>query len=113
MIIMKEYKCIKKGFTLIEVIVAVAILAIVVTAFLAMFQSGAVEISDAGKKSTSHYNAQAKMESKISDSSIDGTSMITINLNFSGTTYSVEGRKIDIDYVYGKNSKKLTTFNPN
>lgn len=106
----------KKGFTLIEVILSIAILAIISLSFLTMFTNGTIGIAGAGKKSVSHYNAQNKIESNISDSSILSDSAVTntpsvrINLNFSGKPYSAIGRKVDVLYIYGSKSKKLTTF---
>ena len=57
----------KKGFTLIEVILSIAILGIISIAFLSMFTSGIVGISNSGKKSESHYTAQSDIEIKIND----------------------------------------------
>ena len=106
----------QKGFTLIEVILSIAILAIISVAFLTMFTNGIVGIAGAGKKSTSHYTAQNKIESNMSDShslpdsAVTNKPSVQINLNFSGKTYSVVGRQVDVLYTYGSKSKKLTAF---
>jgi prepilin-type N-terminal cleavage/methylation domain-containing protein len=48
-----------KGFTLVEVILAMAILGIIVVVFLNVFTSGAMTIFNAGHKSSSNVEAQA------------------------------------------------------
>jgi len=105
-------KCAKfqKGFTLIEVILSVAILAMVTTSLLMMFTNGVGNIFGAGKKSVSHYVAQDQIESKVSDTV--GLPISTIELKFSGNAvqYNVEGKKVDVNYTYGMKTKKLTTF---
>jgi len=117
MIRYKNYLKNKRGFTLIEVILSIAILAIISIAFLSMFTSGVVGISNSGKKSVSHYTAQNQIESNISDSENLPSNVVTsttnIRLTFQGNYYDVSGRKIDVPYTYGSISKKLTTFTTN
>jgi len=100
----------KKGFTLIEVILSIAILGIISIAFLTMFTSGIVGISNSGKKSVSHYTAQSQIEININDSENLPDDTSPINLNFSGIIYPVSGHKIIVNYKYGSLDKTLTTF---
>jgi prepilin-type N-terminal cleavage/methylation domain-containing protein len=102
------------GFTLIEVILSIAILGIISIAFLTMFTSGIVGISNSGKKSVSHYTAQSQIESNINDSTNLSGSVVTSNveftMTFSGSGFPISGRKIDVPYNYGSIPKTLTTF---
>ena len=107
----------QKGVTLIEVILSIALLAIISIAFFTMFTNGLVDISKSGSKSISHYEAQDNMESNI-NSSVDlqnnaATSTINIRLTFPANYYDISGRQIDVPYKYGSLSKKLTTFTTN
>lgn len=112
-VILRQYS-IKKGFTLIEVIVSIAILGIISIAFLSIFSNGLIGIYRAGHKSVSQYEAQEKLENNISnptntDSNLASTN-VQMNLNFLGNAYNVSGRKVDVQYFYNGQSKKITTF---
>jgi prepilin-type N-terminal cleavage/methylation domain-containing protein len=114
----KNYLKNKKGFTLIEVILSIALLGILSIAFMTMFTSGIVGISNSGKKSISHYTAQNQIESNINDlgniSSNVLTSTKSITLTFPGNTgIVISGRQIDVTYKYGSRFKILTTFTTN
>lgn len=118
----------EKGFTLIELIIAIAILAIVSVAFLPMFSTAMIGISGAGKKSAAHYTAQNQMESTISDSTTPPTGVFVtdinptdpnspkITMNFFDTSgqstgvFPFKGTKIDVNYIYGNQTKILTSF---
>jgi prepilin-type N-terminal cleavage/methylation domain-containing protein len=52
-------KTYNKGFTLVEIILTMAILGIVVVAFLDLFTNGTITIFNAGHKSESNVKAQA------------------------------------------------------
>ncbi|MCB2295208.1 prepilin-type N-terminal cleavage/methylation domain-containing protein [Clostridium algoriphilum] len=115
----KNYLQNEKGFTLIELIISIAILAIVTTAFLTMFTSGIVGISNSGKKSFDHYTAQSQIESNINDledlpsnvtTTAPGTSNISLIFPGSPNIFVISGRQIDVRYTYGRITKILTTF---
>ena len=116
MIRYKKYSKNKKGFTLIEIIVSIAIMGIISVAFLTMFTSGIIGISNSGEKSNSHYTAQSQMESNVnnlknlSDDDFKISSTESIELFFSGSYYDISGCQIDVPYKYGSIPKKLTTF---
>ncbi|MBZ9688550.1 type II secretion system GspH family protein [Clostridium estertheticum] len=118
MIKYKKYLKNKKGFTLIEVILSIALLGIISIAFLTMFTSGIVGITNSGKKSVSHYTAQNQIESNINDLANLPSNVVTstksITLTFPGNTgIVISGRQVDVTYTYGSRSKILTTFTTN
>jgi len=105
----------QKGFTLIEVILSIALLGIISVAFLTMFTSGIVGITNSGKKSISHYTAQSQIESEINESGnisnvVTSTTEISLTFPEKSLTYVIEGRQLDVPYTYGNLSKNLTTF---
>ena len=106
----------KSGFTLVEVIVSVAIIGIMSMAFFTMFGFALQNIIKAGDNSQSDFNAQAILESNISNVGItsaaisSGTGSIT--LNQTGLSYTVNGRVIQVEYPYGNSSYTMTTFVP-
>lgn len=107
----------QEGFTLIEVVLSIAILAIISTSFLTMFTSSMVGIKKSGGKSVSHFIAQNQIETNLNDSTnLPGsvvTSTTNITLIFQGNSFGVSGRKIDVPYNYGSSTKRLTTFTTN
>lgn len=54
-----------KGFTLVEVLVALSIITIIVISFTALLTSSYVNIISAGKKSLASYSVQEEMEERI------------------------------------------------
>lgn len=106
----------QKGFTLIEVILSIALLGIISVAFLTMFSSGIFGIINSGKNSVSHYTAQSQIESNINDSeNLSGNNFIlnsttSIRLTFNGKDYDISGHQISVPYNVGSITKKLTTF---
>lgn len=100
----------QKGLTLIEIVISIGILGIISVAFLSMFSTSLSEIFKSGRASTSHYEAQYKMENSISEKPISGTPSTTVQLKFGDKSYQVTGRTVDIDYSSGNQTKKLTSF---
>jgi prepilin-type N-terminal cleavage/methylation domain-containing protein len=104
----------RKGFTLIEVVLAIALLAIISIVFLTLFSSGMLNIANAGKSSVLNNSAQENLEKIIADPlNASGSSVsnnTTLDIVFSGVTYSVPGRKIDVP---ASGTHILTTFTTN
>lgn len=89
-----------KGFTLVEVLVAMAILMLVIFAYTTLFTSSFENIFRAGERSEKLYLAQQNIE-KLMAIHDDGTSQV-VALDFDGTEYQIWGRKQEVD--------ALTTF---
>lgn len=108
----------KKGFTLIELIISIALLAIVAVAFSNMFLTGIKGIFNAGHKSKANYISQQALENKISGKpvSIDNVSSTSSNENmeidFDGTIINVNGSVETVNYDNGKQKTELVTFVP-
>lgn len=109
----------QNGFTLIEIIVAMSVLAIVVVAFSTLFTTGFSGIFSAGDRSVAQYIGQEAAENIMagvdyvhSDVSISWQSQ-PVELFFSdGTTLTVRGAVYELEYSDGKQIVRLTTFVP-
>lgn len=100
----------EQGFSLIELVIAIALLAIVVVAFLGMFTFGFSTISTTGKKTVANYSAQSVIEQSISDSdSVNRTTGSITLIDASDVSITIIGKivKKDID---GSIHVKLVTF---
>jgi prepilin-type N-terminal cleavage/methylation domain-containing protein len=105
----------RKGFTLVEIIVSLAIIGIISVAFLSMFAFGTNNIIMSGKNSSSNFNAQAILESNISDATITSSEItrtpVSIKLYKSRVLYTtIDGNNIQVIYPYSSSTKTLTTF---
>ncbi len=107
----------RSGFSLIEVVVAMAVLIIVVIGFSALFTNSFLTVFSAGHKSEAQFTAQDKTENALMGYIDTGAteSNYDFTLNFEGTNISVPGKEImvNVDYVdsYGNNlTTTVTTF---
>ncbi|MCD4712447.1 MAG: prepilin-type N-terminal cleavage/methylation domain-containing protein [Clostridiales bacterium] len=87
-----------RGMTLIEVIIAMAIIGIIAVGLIQMFTMSMIVISNAGKKTQSAYDAQKHAEhsltSKYSNTpDVDEELLLTIG----GTTIIAPGRKVKVE----------------
>lgn len=112
-------KKIKKGFTLVELIVAMAIVAIILSSVVPMLLLGYKQIIASGNKNISAVSAQKKVEDTLAGNVNNYTNVTltdkgnsTINMTFNGVSYEVTGNNIEIDYS-GKQPFKINTFKPN
>ena len=120
----------KKGMTLIEIIIAIAILSIIAMYFLSTFVFGFKGIMNSGKNTKAAYIAQQGMENKIVDISStpeNVTSKVTpeypedpeepkeplkMKIEFDGVPeIIIEGRLVEIE-TKGEHKAEATMFIP-
>lgn len=104
-----------KGFTLVEVLVSIAMIAIAIIAIIPLFNGSFSNIINSGKKS----GAIAVAQKNIEDALKNGTSLSTdtMNLTFKRTGYSdmilaIPGQKVDVTYAYSNITGSLSVFVP-
>lgn len=104
------------GLTLVEVIVALAVLTIVLIPFLNLLIGSSVNIFAAGNKNQALYDAQKELENEIKTSSGQGQTH-SLQINFPGVAQmQVDGKIITINenYLRGNNTEvtELKAFIP-
>lgn len=98
----------KKGFSLIEVIIASSILLIIVFSFAALLSTSFAGIFGAGRNSRTLFEAQQELEAAIAaGSSTPGTDPLTVTFPSASVTVTVIGRN------HQDSSGKLSVFLPN
>lgn len=100
----------QKGFTLIEVVVALAILVIIVFSFTIMFTSSFSGIFRAGHKSRALFEAQEEMDNKIAGNMNSGANAITVQ--FDQIDVTVDGEIKEVTYEYEGRNGVLYYFLP-
>ncbi len=100
----------KFGFTLIEVVISLAILTIIVTAFLSLFSAGLLGIYAAGDKGLAYSDAQADLESRIG--SREALTADDLILVFDGDSHSIQGGLVESFQSVGSRNSSLETFIP-
>ena len=108
----------KKGFTLIELIVSIAILGIISVVVLSIFNTGLLNIQRAGKITQNTISATTIMDYKILNAVVGdlNVSETTISIPTPGvsTNISITGRLIIHNSVDDKgNSITIKSFIPN
>lgn len=91
----------QNGFSLIEIIVSMAIIGIISITFLTIFTSGFSNIFAAGNKSEALLNSQAVIEDSIAYLTTSNSYNLTIRLN--GADNIVEGYRIYSTKTYNNN----------
>lgn len=115
----------KKGFTLLELIISMAIIGLLTVSFLEMFTFGFKGVFSAGQNSKAQYLGQQVIENKLagvvlpdpayitSNEVVD--SIVTLNFKLSGEAdviIEVEGKIEKVKYDNGKYRVDLATFLP-
>lgn len=102
-----------RGFTLIEMIISIALLGIITMAFLALFANSIMYIQRSGEIAKNSYSAQNQVEQIVADSTkAGGTSTSTpviLQLNFPGRQFLVDVRRISVNYGSSHNMVVFTT----
>jgi prepilin-type N-terminal cleavage/methylation domain-containing protein len=97
----------KKGFTLIEIIFAVAILGIIIVAFLAMFGFGFTAILDSGSRTNATMRVQSVVEALNAERFPDNTAIKTYmdgkgyNYVSSVSNLEIKAAGKDVNYYIG------------
>lgn len=99
------------GMTLIELIIAIALLGIITVAFINVFSFGYISIINAGKNTEAGYTAQKNLENEIiNDTSVANQTMI---ISFpGGVNVQVNGTAIEEEITEGQSTIKVNTFIP-
>ena len=101
-----------KGLTLIELIVSIAILGIVIVAFLTMFTSAFNGIVQSGHRADAAYSSQQEMTSKLIDKdSIDESLSITYDF-IGGPDITIEVSIMEAETTINGNVSIMKSFIP-
>ncbi len=104
----------QKGLTLIEIILALAILGLLAITFLTMFSSGYRSIIKAGNKTVAAYDAQQSMTNTIiqaDDLDPDEYVEETIIFDFNGgPTIELDIRLLDVSEEHNGSSSNMKAF---
>lgn len=107
------------GLTLVEIIISIAILAIIAVSFLAVFMNGYRNTTRAGYKSKADYNAQQAIENYLTGASYDPaislsstTTSVTVVLKTDpiGGPMVVVGKEITVISQSGDSASTMITF---
>lgn len=101
----------RKGMTLVEVIISMAILGIMTIVFLNVFTSGYIGVLSAGERTEVGYKAQQTVEESLTPIGI-GSKIITIEFP-DGPSIEIDGSEIEKEVNSGEQNIKITTFVPN
>ncbi len=113
----------EKGFSLVEVIVAMAILMIIITAFTALFTGSFSGIFTAGRKSEALYRAQSDMDAVINsagtadyDEDIISVTEKAVTIPFTGADSinygESDGLLVVVEYPYEDRTGEIIYYLP-
>jgi type IV pilus modification protein PilV len=114
-----NFICRQKGFSLIEIMIAILVLSLVVTAFAALFTHSYQDIYSAGFKSEAQFVAQEVMESLIADidfnhpdANVSTTTSLSIDFPGYGGSVAVQGKivTVTVEYTDGQGNLRTQTF---
>lgn len=104
----------REGFTLIELIVSIAILAIIIIAFMPLFSFSFVNTFRSGNQSEAVYQNQSLLEESYSGAeAVEGVTSTELpqplEINIDGVIVRVPGRLIEVTSDYDKNGSRVET----
>lgn len=106
------------GLTLVEVLVALAVLTIVLVAVVGLYTGGYMGVGMAGHRSDALYRAQAGLENNILIPGVDNDGLqmddTEIEIDYPGLSIIVPGKIITVEQEAREdNPVSLTVFVPN
>ncbi len=104
----------RRGFTLIELIVSIAILAIIIIAFMPLFSFSFVNTFRSGNQSEAVYQNQSLLEESYSGAEeVEGVISTELpqplEINIDGVIVRVPGRLIEVSSDYDNNGNLVNT----
>lgn len=99
-----------RGFTIVEILVALSILSLVIFSFSPLISNSFSNIFTAGRKSNALYQAQKQMENKFAQGTTEDTSIQTISFPYISDEISVKGKQEQVTYSYEGHSGTLIAF---
>lgn len=103
-------KSLSSGVTLIEIIIALALLSVILIAFLLLFTESFTNIFSAGNKSEALFTIQRELENKLNEPLPQGEAhMLEIIFPTVSQPIRVDGKIVTINepYYRGDNTKNL------
>lgn len=101
-----------KGVSLVEIILAIALIGILLISFLNVFVFGFTTLVNAGKTTKMAYSAQAQMEVDRSTSLATGTDTMVFNFPTPGAI-TITGTVVEVEVNENGKIIKLYSFIPN
>ena len=104
----------KKGYTLVEVIIALAMIGILAISFLSIFTSGFRTIARTGHRAIAAYGSQQQLSTKVvSSDTLDSDEYTEQELTFtfkSGPIIKVDVRLIETEVEVNGSKSKMNGF---
>lgn len=111
----RRRKAYNKGFSLVELLVAAALLFILAAGFIPLLTNSYVNIFFAGERNISENLARGEVEQLLSAGTHDGFDILTINFvdATNMTAIEIRGRKIIVEKGTGNKRVTYSAFIPN
>ena len=95
-----------KGFTLVEILVAILLIAIIASAMLPLFTYGYTQIVRTGDRTEALYESQSIIETD----SASAPDQEVIRFTFEGKAIDMEINVYDVENTYGSNGNTTTLY---
>ena len=103
----------QEGFTILEIILAIAVLMIFLFAFMTLSTSSIGGIFGAGEKSSALFDAQKRVDREIDDGLDSTRDVVSHAIDFDGVDpFDIETEIIEITYEYDEHTGTLYYFYP-
>ena len=112
MVVIIAMKKKNSGMTLVEIIVAMAILGIISITFLSIFSGMFKGIVNAGQRSKATFGAQQDLENYIATNTTNATDNLVITYN-GLTSVTIEGENMSVPKTSGSTTITVDVFVPN